>query len=76
LSQGAGQLGVQAGQLGVNAARQIADAQMKAGMYYAQVAQGYGQLAGSGGLANALFGDNTSSSAPTIERIPNSIYMG
>ena len=76
LSQGAGQLGVQAGQLGVNAAGQVADAQMKAGMYYAQVAQGYGQLAGSGGLANALFGNNTSSSAPTIERIPNSMYMG
>jgi len=76
LTQGAADVALRGGQLGVNAAGQVADAQMNAGMYYAQVAQGYGQLAGSGGLANALFGNNTSSSAPTIKRIPNSMYMG
>ena len=63
LTQGAADVALRGGQLGVsaagnivNASNSLADAQSRAGMYYAQVAQGYGQLAGSGGLAQALFG--------------------
>ena len=63
LTQGAADVALRGGQLGVsaagnivNASNSLADSQSRAGMYYAQVAQGYGQLAGSGGLAQALFG--------------------
>ena len=56
LTQGAGQLGISAAGLQVNAANALASAQQTAAQYYAQVSQGWGQLAGSGGLVNAIFG--------------------
>lgn len=56
LTQGAGQLGISAAGLQVNAASALASAQQTAAQYYAQVSQGWGQLAGTGGLVNAIFG--------------------
>lgn len=52
----AGQMSSRGAELEVNAAQALAQAQNNAAMYYAQVAQGFGALAGSGGLAKALFG--------------------
>lgn len=54
LTQGAGSLALQQASLKMQAQQSLANAQSNAAMYYAQVSEGFGSLAGSGGLANAL----------------------
>lgn len=46
---------VASGQLSMSAAKALSDAQNNAAQYYAAQAQGYAQLAGSGGLIQSLF---------------------
>lgn len=60
----AGAVGDAAGNV-VSAANALANAQANAAQYYAGVGQGYGSLAGSGGLAHALFGQGDATKSLT-----------